>query len=266
MRRRRCSSLEWKPVIDINDPVWFHAVVSKTLISVRRALRPKGSILGLGQFAPHIPPELRAEIYRHVFSSANHETNLMLQTSAKKPHVWFWATHSETAILRVSKQIYDEALPVLYKTATFVWPLLIAPKIITTVLEPMRPHLRNSIHHIDLMLIIIHDMHGWNAKIEQLKSTFALLVKCLPGLKRANVQIHFIGADRQFLATPAEISAAVTFIVDVISPLRPVQRLCVMDPALETDTEWNDFAIPGRKRRTDVLDEVRRIMSNHESE
>ena len=261
-REQYRPSAQLTPVIDVKDRASTSKTVSKALTSVKSAFRrPKPKDPEECLFLAHLPPEIRSEIYLQVFQTVDDEPNLVLQCTLKEPSVWFWATHSETKILRVCKQIYAEALPLLYRFARFVWTLQsYRPKVIAAVLEPMRPLLRNSICHIELMLIIRHDMHGWNRKTEELKASFAQLVKLLPGLTRADVQIHFVDADDRFLATQKEVAAAAAFINKVIIPLKSVERLCLTDSML-TQNE-REFLHPKQQQRRLVLDEVRQTICN----
>ena len=262
-RRKHAPLTHLKPVVDINDRAGLKATVSKALTSVKKVWwRPKlrDPALANSPFLPNLPPEIRSEIYRHVFQSADDEPTLVPQCTPKKPPVWTWVTHSETSILHVCKQTYAEALPVLYRIAKFSWTLQsYRPEVIRAVLERLRPPLRNSICHIELMLVLRHDMDGWKKKIEQLKTSFAQLVKFLPGLKRADVQIYFIDLDDRFLKTQTDVEAAAAFIEKVITPLTAVEHLFITDPAS------NLVEIPpSEERRRRVLDEVRQGMSNQQ--
>ena len=165
----------------------------------------------------------------------------------------------------MNRQTYEEALLVLYKMSIFVWPLGIPldteSKLVTTILESMKDGLRNSIHHVSLMLIMTPNDLELNAEITRIKSFFALLVKSLPILKRVDVRIDIRNDDSQFLGSQNDISAVVSYIVDVTNPLRSVREIHIIDYTLIEAWTYRSSPDLLKQEAADIVDEAQRIIS-----
>ena len=64
-----------------------------------------------------LPPELRLQIYTHLFSTPTH-TSLLLRSPTKIELISF-ARNAHAGILKTCRTLYREAAPILYDTVTF---------------------------------------------------------------------------------------------------------------------------------------------------
>ena len=182
-----------------------------------------------------LPLEIREEIYYYaLFQPPEHCTpdDCIRFESANivKPKVW-WATERMTRLLRVTRQVHDEAEAVLYSRFKFCFPYYTDTELVHTVLDPLSPRARDSLRTIELIVVLrcrIPSEGGYadfgSKRNEAIwKEAFSLLVELLPGLRNVNFGIAFVG-----MKVPEEEQ---THVVDsalrIASPLKNVENFRV---------------------------------------
>lgn len=181
-----------------------------------------------------LPLEVREEIYYYAVSQPpekNTPVNQIRNVGAVRLFEGWWGTEPMSRILRVNRQIHDEAEAVLYSQYKFCFPNYTDTDLVHRVLDPMSVRARHLLGRIELFYIVrTHTIPrpGYPAptseRIEhQWKDAFSLLVELLPGLREAEIGIGFVGGDMPEDQRREVVEVALR----IASPLKYVEKLGV---------------------------------------
>ena len=163
----------------------------------------------------------------------------------------YWGTESMTRLLRVSRQVHDEALPVLYSRFTFGWPDFSDTKHVHEVLDPMRPVARRSIRNVAFLPIISSkttDLPECEQHLKRHKDAWALIKKELPNIRSVHLQAYPIFQLQKWRAR-----RAVSAVVDLMSVFKGVWRIKVDEFLYDWDKSKRLVIMEIRRRVEDGL-------------
>lgn len=134
-----------------------------------------------------------------------------------------------TRILRVNRQVHDEAEAVLYSRFQFCFPQYIDTGFVQAVLDSLSARARSLLRSNRVYVILrcrIPTGGGYadpSSKRNEArwKEAFSLLVELLPGLREVDFGIAFVGME----VPEAERRHVVELALRIASPLRNVEKL-----------------------------------------